>query len=83
MFADNHHNDGHVAVWIAAQPGLQPSLIKSDPKTYFKPPYVGVRGWLGIELERISDEDLAAHISEAWHLIAPQKTKAARTSSAR
>ena len=83
MFADNHHNDGHVAVWIAAQPGLQPSLIKSDPKTYFKPPYVGVRGWLGIELERISDEDLAAHISEAWHLIAPQKTKAARTLSAR
>jgi len=83
MFADNHHNDGHVAVWIAAQPGLQPSLIKSDPKSYFKPPYVGVRGWLGIELERISDEDLAAHIGEAWYLIAPQKTKAARTLSAR
>jgi len=40
MFADNHHNDGHVAVWIPTQPGLQPSLIKGDPKTYFKPPYV-------------------------------------------
>src|SRR5262249_45167781 len=51
MFADNHHNDSHVAVWMAAQPGLQASLIKGDPKTYFRPPYVGVRGWIGIELE--------------------------------
>jgi|SRR5215469_6247346 len=83
MFADNHHNDGHVAVWIAAQPGLQASLIKDAPKTYFKPPYVGVRGWIGIELERIGDEDLAAHIYEAWRLIAPKKTRASRASGAR
>ena len=83
MFADNHHNDGHVAVWIPAQPGLQPSLIKSDPKTYFKPPYVGVRGWVGIELDRMSDEDLAAHIHEAWNMIAPKKTKAGSALGAR
>lgn len=83
MFADNHHNDGHVAVWIAAQPGLQASLIKADPKTYFKPPYVGVRGWIGVELEHISDENLAAHIHEAWYLIAPRKMKATGASGAR
>lgn len=83
MFVDNHHNDGHIAVWIPAQPGLQPSLIKADPKTYFKPPYVGVRGWVGIELECVSDEDLAAHIHEAWHLIAPKKMQARRTSGMR
>ncbi|HKQ87398.1 MAG TPA: MmcQ/YjbR family DNA-binding protein, partial [Candidatus Acidoferrales bacterium] len=41
MFADNHHNDGHIAVWIPAMPGLQAALIKSSPKTYFRPPYVG------------------------------------------
>jgi len=80
MFADNHHNDGHVAVWIPTQPGLQPSLIKGDPKTYFKPPYVGVRGWVGIELDRISDEDLAAHIHEAWNMIGTKKAKAGRAS---
>jgi hypothetical protein len=44
MFANNHHNDGHIAVWIPAPPGLQAMLINSSPKTYFRPPYVGVRG---------------------------------------
>jgi hypothetical protein len=75
MFANNHHNDGHVAVWIPAPPGLQATLIKSEPKKFFTPPYVGVRGWVGIELEEIDDEELAFHISEAWHLIAPKKMR--------
>src|SRR5437660_8450324 len=57
MFANNHHNDGHIALWTPAPPGLQPLLIKNSPETFFKPPYVGVRGWVGVELEQISDEE--------------------------
>jgi len=34
---------------------------------------VGVKGWVGIELPHISDEDLASHIGEAWQMIAPKK----------
>jgi hypothetical protein len=79
MFANNHHNDGHVAVWIPAPPGLQASLIKTSPETFYKPPYVGVRGWVGIELDHIGDEDLAFHIREAWRLIAPKRLKACAT----
>jgi hypothetical protein len=80
MCANNHHNDGHVAVWLPAAPGSQGALIKSSPKIYFRPPYVGVAGWVGIELSEISDEDLAAHILEAWQLIATKaKSKARRT----
>jgi hypothetical protein len=71
MFADNHHNDGHVAIWIPVPPGFQQVLIGAEPETYFKPPYVGVRGWVGIELARISDRDLTFHIQTAWELIAP------------
>ncbi len=70
MFANNHHGDGHVAVWIPAPPGLQAALIQDSPETYFKPPYVGVRGWVGIKLDAIGDSELAAHIAEAWRLIA-------------
>src|SRR4029077_15712538 len=77
MFDNNHHNDGHIAVWIPAPPGLQAMLINASPKTYFRPPYVGVRGWVGIELDGISDEELAAHIREAWRLVAPKKLKMA------
>src|SRR6266404_3218109 len=57
MFANNHHNDGHVAVWIPVSPGLQATLLKSEPHKFFMPPYVGVRGWVGVELDRIGDEE--------------------------
>lgn len=73
MFADNHHNDGHIAVWIPCPSGVQAELIQAAPETFFKPPYVGVRGWVGIELSRISDEDLSFHIHVAWELTAPKR----------
>jgi hypothetical protein len=73
MFADNHHNDGHVAIWIPVPAGFQAAFIEADPETYFRPPYVGVRGWVGIELDRISDTDLTFHIQTAWELISPKR----------
>ena len=51
MFANNHHNDGHIAVWVPAAQGVQAALVKTAPATFFRPPYVGVRGWVGIELD--------------------------------
>lgn len=75
MFANNHHNDGHIAVWIPAAPGLQAMLISTWPEKYFKPPYVGVRGWVGVELDRIGDEELASHVCEAWRLVSPKKLR--------
>lgn len=73
MFANNHHNDGHIAVWIPVAPGLQPVLIETSPQKFFHPPYVGVRGWVGIELSQINDEELTSFIHDAWKLIAPKK----------
>lgn len=76
MFSDNHHHDGHVAVIVPAPPGIQQMLIESSPEKFYKPPYVGVRGWVGIELGQISDQELASHIRQAWRLIAPKKLQA-------
>jgi hypothetical protein len=75
MFANNHHGDGHIAVWLPVVGGLQASLIAQDPELYFKPPYVGGRGWVGIELERAGDETLAFHIQMAWELVAPKRLR--------
>src|SRR5438876_10049452 len=68
MFASNHHKDGHIAVWIPVPPGLQATLLKTEPGKFFMPPYVGVRGWVGVELGAVSDEELGYHLSEAWRL---------------
>jgi hypothetical protein len=73
MFSNNHHNDGHIAVWIPVKPGMQPLLIEDAPETFYRPPYVGVKGWVGVELARIGDEELAALIRDAWKMVAPKK----------
>jgi hypothetical protein len=72
MFANNHHSDGHTAIWIPAPPGAQASMIEEAPETYFKPPYVGVKGWIGVELTHASDTILAELIRQAWQLTAPR-----------
>jgi hypothetical protein len=71
MFSNNHHDDGHIAVMIPSAIGIQEMLIEKSPKKFYRPAYVGVRGWVGIELDQVDDEELASHICEAWRLIAP------------
>ncbi len=73
MCSINHHNDGHIAVTVPLPLGVQAALIESSPKKFYKPPYVGSSGWVGIELPRVTDKELAMHIREAWKLIAPEK----------
>ena len=73
MCSINHHNDGHIAVTVPAAIGIQAALIEADPKKYYRPPYVGGAGWVGIELARVGDKELQMHLREAWKLIAPEK----------
>lgn len=72
MFSNNHHGDGYVAVTVPAAIGIQEMLIKKAPKKFYRPPYVGVRGWIGIEIDRVTDKELRLHLEEAWRLIAPR-----------
>ena len=76
MCSINHHNDGHIAVVCPAPLGVQQALIESAPKKYYRPPYVGGAGWIGVELPRVSDKELKMHLREAWRLIAPAKLHA-------
>jgi hypothetical protein len=69
MFANNHHNDGHVAVWLPAGPGVQEALIAEAPRIYFRPPYVGPAGWVGVEMSKVDDDQLGSLVREAFNLI--------------
>ena len=77
MCSNNHHNDGHIAVTIPTAIGIQAMLIERSPEKFYRPPYVGVRGWVGVELNKVSDQELSFHIHEAWRLIAPRKLQEA------
>ena len=46
MLANNHHDDGHIEVWIPAPPGLQEALIDTSPESYDRrPTWVCAAGW--------------------------------------
>jgi hypothetical protein len=69
---DDHHGDGRLALVCAAPPGVQEELIESDPARFFRPPYVGHRGWIGLRLDIAPDwAEVAAVVEEAYRCVAP------------
>lgn len=76
MFADRHHDD-RVGIWCAAGPGVQESLVAQRPAQYFRPPYVGHRGWLGIYLDVPVDwGEVADLVDDAFRMVAPKRLTA-------
>lgn len=77
-FWDNHHDDGRVAIWASAPPGVQEEVLESEPNRFFRPPYVGHRGWIGYRLDQgpVDGDELAAVVADAYRNVAP-KTLAA------
>jgi hypothetical protein len=45
--------------------------VEIDPERFFRPPYVGHRGWLGVHLRTVDDDELAAIVTEAFRTVAP------------
>lgn len=73
MFADHHH-DNRVAIWLPARAGVQESLVAESPDRFFRPPYVGYRGWIGIYLDGNVDwDETHEFIKDAYRLVAPKK----------
>jgi hypothetical protein len=72
MVLDDHHGDGRFAIWCAAGAGVQELLVAADPERFFRPPYVGHRGWIGFRLDRGVDRDeLAGIVEDAFAEVAP------------
>lgn len=71
MLDDHHHGAPHLSVWLPAGPGAQEALIDSDPQIYFRPPYVGSSGWVGVVLDTQPDWLVVAWLVEqAYRLVA-------------
>ena len=74
LMEDGHHQNQFPHLWCAAPPGVQGELIDAEPDRFFKPPYVGVRGWLGVRLDVAVDwDEMALILEDAYRVVAPKK----------
>jgi len=81
MLDSHHHGAPHLGFWCAAPPGAQEALIGADPDRYFRPPYVGHRGWVGVRLEMdgLPEPDWAEIdevVRDAYRVVAPKTLSA-------
>jgi hypothetical protein len=69
-----HHDVDFAQLWCAAPAGVQEALVESEPDRFFRPPYCGHRGWLGVRMDRDVDwAEMASIIEDAYRVIAPKK----------
>ncbi len=75
QFDNNHHNSGHVAVWVKGPPGAQEILVGANSKRFFVPPYQGPAGWIGIRLDDVDVDwdEVAAVVEDGYRMVAAKK----------
>jgi hypothetical protein len=74
MFVNDHHGDGILGIWCKAPPGVQEELVAQEPGRFFRPPYVGPSGWIGVRLDTDVDwEEIAGILTDAFRCAAPKR----------
>jgi len=73
----DHHHDDRFGFWAAAPEGAQGRWLALDPERFFRPPYVGGRGWIGVNLDVELDGNdwmnIAEIIGDAHAVVAPKR----------
>ena len=78
LWANGHHGNEFPHPWCAAPLGVQADLVETDPERFFRPPYVGGRGWIGVRLDGDVDwDEVSAICEDAFRTVAPKRAIAA------
>jgi hypothetical protein len=80
MYADSssHHGGGRPGIWIKSTHINQDLLLHTDPFRFFRPPYVGPSGWVGVYLDKRPSWTVVADLlRDGYLLTAPKKLAAA------
>jgi hypothetical protein len=74
LWANGHHSDEFPHMWCAAPEGVQDEMVRTEPERFFRPPYVGHRGWIGYRFDRgkVDWTEVAAICEDAYRQIAPK-----------
>src|SRR5512138_1140508 len=74
MLDSHHHGSPHLAVWLPHPLGAQEALIEADPARFFRPPYVGPSGWVGVILDTKPDWQMVQRmVRDAFAFVATKK----------
>lgn len=75
IFAMVKQGDGRLSVWFKAPPGSQEILIGADPERFFRPPYVGHKGWVGMRLdsEGLDWAEVETLVKRSYRMTAPKR----------
>jgi hypothetical protein len=74
MMSTYHHGDPHLSIVLKAEEGVQESLVAAEPKHFYRPPYVGAAGWIGVRLDTGLDWGMVESlIKAAWKVTAPKR----------
>jgi hypothetical protein len=77
MLDDHHHGAAHLSVWLPQPLGMQETLIDAEPERFFRPPYVGPSGWIGVVLDTDPDwQMVASMVRDAYLHVASRKLRA-------
>lgn len=82
--AKGNYPGGRPSVWMKARDGVQEMLVSTDPDSFFVPPYVGHKGWIGVWMDtrRIKWPIVTDLIGESYELVGPKRKGAKRGSAA-
>jgi hypothetical protein len=81
FWVEGHHDHDFPHLWCAAPAGVQEELVAAEPGRFFRPPYVGHRGWIGVRMDGEVDwDELAGIFEDAYRAVAPKKLVALLTS---
>lgn len=74
LWPDGHHDHDFPHLWCACPVGIQKELLSGSAGRFFRPPYVGGRGWVGVRLDDEVDwAEVAELCEDAYRVVAPAR----------
>jgi predicted DNA-binding protein (MmcQ/YjbR family) len=73
--ANTHHGGGRPGVWVKSTHVNQDLLLRQQPDRFFKPPYVGPSGWVGIYLDKRPNWKIVGEIIADGHSLLVKKNR--------